>query len=205
MSSLTHTPAASPRSLIIACGALVREIRDVLGANRLAGIDIAAIPALYHNRPEKIAPAVAERIAAAGDRYEHIFVAYAECGTKGDLDRVIEAAGAERLPGTHCYAFFSGVDAFAARDDDITSFFLTDFLVRQFDSLIMKGLGIAKHPELRDMYFGNYKKVVYISQIATPDLIAKAELAADKLGLAFEHRPVGYGDLAISLDERFPV
>ena len=142
---------------------------------------------------------------ARSAKNNHIFVAYAECGTKGDLDRVIEAAGAERLPGTHCYAFFSGVDAFAARDDDITSFFLTDFLVRQFDSLIMKGLGIAKHPELRDMYFGNYKKVVYISQIATPDLIAKAELAADKLGLAFEHRPVGYGDLAISLDERFPV
>lgn len=192
------------RALIIACGALVREIRDVLGANRLAAIDIAAIPALYHNRPEKIAPAVAERIAAAGDHYDHIFVAYADCGTGGDLDRVIEAAGAERLPGTHCYAFFSGVEAFAARDDDMTSFFLTDFLVRQFDSIIMKGLGIDRHPELRDMYFGNYQKVVYISQVPTAELIAKAEAAAVKLNLAFEHRPVGYGDLAVSLDAQFP-
>ena len=195
---------AEKRALIIACGALVREIRDVLGANRLAAIDIAAIPALYHNRPEKIAPAVADRIAAAGDRYDHIFVAYADCGTGGDLDRVIAAAGAERLPGTHCYAFFSGVEAFAARDDDMTSFFLTDFLVRQFDSIIMKGLGIARHPELRDMYFGNYEKVVYISQVPTPALIAAAEAAAAKLNLAFEHRPVGYGDLAVALQARFP-
>ncbi len=195
---------AENRALIIACGALVREIRDVLGANRLSAIDIAAIPALYHNRPEKIAPAVAERIAAAGDRYDHIFVAYADCGTGGDLDRVIAAAGAERLPGTHCYAFFSGVEAFAARDDDMTSFFLTDFLVRQFDSIIMKGLGIARHPELRDMYFGNYEKVVYLSQVPTPALIAAAEAAAVKLNLAFEHRPVGYGDLAVALETRFP-
>lgn len=192
------------RALIIACGALVREIRDVLGANRLTAIDIAAIPALYHNRPEKIAPAVAERIAAAGDRYDHIFVAYADCGTGGDLDRVIDAAGVERLPGTHCYAFFSGVEAFAARDDDMTSFFLTDFLARQFDSLIIKGLGIDRHPELRDMYFGNYGKVVYISQSPTEDLIDKARSAAAKLNLAFEHRPVGYGDLATSLEAQFP-
>ena len=192
------------RALIIACGALVREIRDVLGANRLTAIDIAAIPALYHNRPEKIAPAVAERIAAAGDRYDHIFVAYADCGTGGDLDRVIDATGVERLPGTHCYAFFSGVEAFAARDDDMTSFFLTDFLARQFDSLIIKGLGIDRHPELRDMYFGNYEKVVYISQSPTEDLIDKARSAAAKLNLAFEHRPVGYGDLATSLAAQFP-
>lgn len=196
---------SEPRSLIIACGALVREIRDVLGANRLTAIDIAAIPALYHNRPEKIAPAVADRIAAASGQYDNIFVAYADCGTGGDLDRVIEAAGVERLPGTHCYAFFSGVDAFATRDDDMMSFFLTDFLARQFDSLIIKGLGIDRHPELRDMYFGNYEKVVYISQVSTPELIEKAKSAAKMLGLAFEHRPVGYGDLAISLDKRFPL
>ena len=201
----TDIKTSAPRSLIIACGALVREIRDVLGANRLTAIDIAAIPALYHNRPEKIAPAVADRIVAARGRYDHIFVAYAECGTGGDLDRVIAEAGVERLPGTHCYAFFSGVEAFNHRDDDMTSFFLTDFLVRQFDSIIMKGLGIDRHPELRDMYFGNYEKVVYISQVPTPDLIAKAEHAAAKLSLAFEHRPVGYGDLAIALERQFPV
>jgi hypothetical protein len=197
--------ATDKKALIIACGALVREIRDVLGANRLGAIDIAAIPALYHNRPEKIAPAVAERIAAARDQYDHIFVAYAECGTVGELDRVIAEAGAERLPGTHCYAFFSGVEAFAQRDDDMTSFFLTDFLVRQFDSIIVKGLGLDRHPELRDMYFGNYRKVVYISQVPTPALIAKAEAAAERLSLAFEHRLVGYGDLAVVLEQQFPL
>jgi hypothetical protein len=197
--------ATDKKALIIACGALVREIRDVLGANRLGAIDIAAIPALYHNRPEKIAPAVAERIAAARDQYDHIFVAYAECGTVGELDRVIAEAGAERLPGTHCYAFFSGVEAFAQRDDDMTSFFLTDFLVRQFDSIIVKGLGLDRHPELRDMYFGNYRKVVYISQVPTPALIAKAEAAAERLSLTFEHRPVGYGDLAVVLEQQFPL
>lgn len=203
MNGQTEREPEHPRSLIIACGALVREIRDVLGNDRLAGIDIVAIPALYHNRPEKIAPAVAAKIEAAGDRYDHIFIAYAECGTSGDLDRVIAAAGAERLPGAHCYAFFSGVEAFASREDDITAFFLTDFLVRQFDSIIMKGLGIEKHPELRDMYFGNYEKIVYLSQIATPELITKAENCAKKLGLAFEHRPVGYGDLERSLEAQF--
>jgi len=192
-------------SLIIACGALVREIRDVLGANRLDAIDVAAIPALYHNRPEKIAPAVAERIEAAQGHYEHIFVAYADCGTGGDLDQVISAAGVERLPGAHCYAFLSGTEAFAARgDDDMTSFFLTDFLVRQFDSIIIKGLGLDRHPELRDMYFGNYEKVVYLSQQPTPELIAKAEIAAGALALRFEHRPVGYGDLATVLNQQFP-
>lgn len=197
---------ARPRSLIIACGALVREIRDVLGANRLTGIDVTAIPALYHNRPEKIAPAVAARIAEVGGKYSRIFVAYADCGTGGELDRVIIAAGAERLPGAHCYEFFSGVDTFAANGDaDMRSLFLTDFLVRQFDSIIVKGLGLDRHPELRDVYFANYEKVVYLSQVPDDALIAKARLAADKLCLGFEHRPVGYGDLKASLDSRFPI
>lgn len=193
------------RSVIIACGALVREIQAVLGANRLDGIDIAAIPALFHNRPEKIAPAVAEQIVAARARYDHIFVAYADCGTGGELDKVLAHAGVERLPGPHCYAFFSGIEAFARRDDDMASFYLTDFLARQFDSLIIKGLGLDRHPELLDVYFGNYEKVVYLSQAPTPDLIARAEAAARKLSLEFEHRPVGYGDLAATLARQFPV
>ena len=183
---------------------MVREIHDVLGANRLAAIEIAAIPALYHNRPEKIAPAVREKLQAFSSQYEQIFVAYADCGTGGDLDKVIEEFNAERLPGAHCYAFLSGVDAFAERDDDMTSFYLTDFLVRQFDSIIMKGLGLDRHPELRDMYFAHYEKVVYLSQSPSPELVGQAEAAAKKLQLTFEHRPVGYGDLAVALENRFP-
>lgn len=204
MSAEPSSRSSTPRSLIIACGAIVREIRHILGANRLAAIEIAAIPALYHNRPEKIAPAVREKLQTAARKYERVFVAYADCGTGGDLDKVIEEFNAERLPGAHCYAFLSGVDAFAERDDDMTSFYLTDFLVRQFDSIILKGLGLDRHPELRDMYFAHYEKVVYLSQRPTPELVRQAEAAAEKLQLTFEHRPVGYGDLAVALENRFP-
>jgi hypothetical protein len=186
--------------LIIACGALVREIDYLAKVNRFDAIDIKAVPATYHNRPEKIAPAVARRIAAARGRYEKIFVAYADCGTAGTLDRVLEAEGIERLPGAHCYAFFSGVGAFDARaDEDMRAFFLTDFLARHFRSLVINGLGLDRHPELRSAYFGNYEKVVYLSQIEDAALLAKARAAAETLRLAFEHRHVGFGDLATAM------
>lgn len=184
------------RLLVIACGALVREIKDVCALNGLDGIVVRAVPASYHNRPEKIVPAVARLITAARGRYQRIFVAYGDCGTGGDLDRLLAAEGIERLPGPHCYAFYSGVAAFEAHSErDLTSFFLTDFLARQFDQLVIEGLGLDRHPELRDLYFANYNRVVYLSQASTPELVAKAEQSAHKLGLAFEHRPVGYGAL----------
>ena len=192
--------AAKRGSLIIACGALVRELQYLIAQNAKLEIDIKAIPATYHNRPEKIASAVKRRITWARSRYEHIFVAYADCGTGGDLDRLLEQEQVERLPGAHCYAFFSGVDAFAARgDEDMRSFFLTDFLVRQFQTLVIRGLGLDRHPELMPVYFGNYERVVYLSQLPTPELIAKAEAAAQQLGLAFEHRHVGFGDLTLAV------
>ena len=190
------TSAAS--TLVIACGALVGEIQAVAVANGLDHIDIRAVPASYHNRPEKIAPGVARLIrrARATGRYRDIFVAYAECGTGGALDKLLAEESIERLPGAHCYAFYSGVEAFEARGDaDMRSFFLTDFLARHFEALVIRGLGLDRHPELRDMYFGNYERVVYLSQAATPELIATADAASRRLGLAFEHRPVGYGDL----------
>lgn len=187
--------------LIIACGALVREIQHVMTANGLDGIDIRAVPAAYHNRPEKIAPAVARLIAAGKRRYGKIFVAYGECGTAGALDRLLEAEEVERLPGAHCYAFFTGVEAFAARGDtDMRCFFLTDFLARHFRSLVWKGLGLDRHPELLASYFGHYEKVVYLSQLPDARLLARAKAAADALGLEFEHRPVGFGDLGRSVD-----
>lgn len=191
---------ARPRSLVIACGALVRELQYLIAQNAKLEIDIKAIPATYHNRPEKIASAVKRRITWARSRYDHIFVAYADCGTGGDLDRLLEQEQVERLPGAHCYAFFSGVDAFAARgDEDMRSFFLTDFLVRQFQTLVIRGLGLDRHPELMPVYFGNYERVVYLSQLPTPELIAKAGAAAQELGLAFEHRHVGFGDLTLAI------
>jgi hypothetical protein len=187
---------ATPRTLVIACGALAAEIRAVIEANGLDAIDVRCVPAGYHNRPERIAPSVQRLIDRARGRYERIFVAYAECGTGGELDRLLGEEKIERLPGAHCYEFYSGREAFAARGDaDMRSFFLTDFLARQFDTLVIKGLGLDRHPELRDAYFGHYERVVYLSQAPTPELIGAARAAADRIGLAFEHRHVGYGDL----------
>ncbi len=198
-------PAPSRRALILACGALVPEIQAVLGQPRLDAIELRALPASFHNRPEKIAPAVARVLDETSGRYDKVFVAYADCGTGGELDRVIADHGAERLPGAHCYQFFSSVEAFAANaDHDVTTFFLTDFLARHFDALVVRGLGLDRHPELAATYFAHYERVVYLSQAPTSDLLDKARAATATLGLAFEHRPVGYGDLARVLDARFP-
>lgn len=189
-------PGLAQPVLVIACGALVREIQHVIAANGLGGIDIRAVPATYHNRPEKISPAVARLLKTGKKKYGKIFVAYGECGTAGALDRLLQAEGIERLPGAHCYAFFSGVAAFAARGDaDMRCFFLTDFLARHFRSLVWKGLGLDRHPELLSSYFGHYEKVVYLSQAPDASLLARAKAAAEALGLGFEHRPVGFGDL----------
>ena len=185
------------RALIIACGALAREIRAVVELNRFTHLDLTCLPASLHNRPERIPDAVRAAIHAARGQYHRIFVAYADCGTGGMLDVVLAEEGVSRLPGAHCYAFYSGVDAFAARGDaDMRTFFLTDFLVRQFDTLVIEGLGLDRHPELRETYFGQYTTVAYLAQTHDAALLTAAQQAAAKLGLAFEHRVVGYGDLA---------
>jgi hypothetical protein len=186
--------------LLIACGALAREIVDLIERNRWEAFDVACLPAKWHNTPDLIAPAVREKIQAAKGTYKSIFVLYGDCGTGGLLDRVLEEEGVERIPGPHCYAFFSGNADFAARaDEDITAFFLTDYLARYFDRLIWKGLGIDRHPELLPMYFGNYTKIVYLAQTRDEDLARRAMAAARKLGLVYEYRFVGYGDLESSL------
>ncbi len=198
--AMATTNEAQRRPLIIACGALAREILAVLEANRLAHVDVQCLPAGLHNRPEQIPGAVAEAIRRARATHGPILVGYADCGTGGRLDRVIEAEGVARLPGPHCYAFYSGVGAFIARGDaDMRAFFLTDFLVRQFDTLVIEGLGLDRHPELRDAYFGAYEKVVYLSQTEDAGLLADARRAAGRLGLGFEHRHVGMGDLQSAL------
>ncbi len=185
---------------VIACGAIAREILAVTRINGLDHIDLHCLPAIYHSYPQKIAPALEEAIADARARgFEKIFIGYADCGTGGDIDRICQREGIERLSGPHCYSFFTGNEAFAARDDDITSFFLTDFLARQFEAFVVVPLGLDRHPELRDMYFGNYRKVVYLSQEEDPALQAKARDAAAFLGLEYEYRYTGYGDLAREL------
>jgi hypothetical protein len=128
---------------------------------------------------------------------------YGDCGTGGLHDRVLEEEGVERIEGPHCYAFFTGLERFAeTEEEDVTAFYLTDYLARHFDKLVWEGLGIAKHPELLPLYFGNYTKLVYLAQSDDPALRAKAEAAARKLGLAYEERRTGYGDLERALTAR---
>jgi hypothetical protein len=191
-----HDVAPERSVLVLACGALAREILAVIELNKLAHLELVCLPAGLHNRPERIVPEVSRVLDEVAGRYERVLVAYADCGTGGALDRLLQDRGIARLPGAHCYAFYSGVALFEGNAEaDMRAFFLTDFLVRQFETLVIEGLGLDRHPELRDAYFGNYEKVVYLSQAPDADLIAAAEAAAARLGLAFEHRHVGYGDL----------
>lgn len=189
---------APDRVLIIACGALAREILATIDAGGLDHIDLTCLPALLHNRPGKIPEAVRAAIRKGREKgYRTIAVGYADCGTGGLLEKVCAEEGVEMMAGPHCYAFFSGTEDFLARGDaDLDAFFLTDFLARQFETLIIKGLGIDRHPELKDMYFAHYKRLVFLEQKADPALEAKARAAAERLELAFEKRVTGYGDLA---------
>jgi len=186
---------------IIACGALAREIMAVCEASGLEHIELDCLPAIWHNTPEKIGPGLRVKIAEArAERVSQIYIGYGECGTKGEIDRICEEEGLSRLPGPHCYAFYSGVDAFLSQaEEEITCFYLTDLICRQFDAFIVKPLKLDRHPELRDMYFGNYTKLVYLAQTYDHELDRKGRAAADFLGLAYERRMTGYGDLETAL------
>ena len=186
--------------LLIACGALAREIVDLVERNRWAAFDLQCLPAKWHNTPQKIVPGVREKIRVAKGRYRSIYVLYGDCGTGGLLDKMLAEEGIERIEGPHCYAFFSGNPAFAAHsEDDLTAFFLTDYLARHFDKLIWTGLGLERHPELLPAYFGNYTKIVYLAQTRDENLAMRAMAAARKLGLNYEYRFTGYGELESGL------
>lgn len=192
------------RTLVIACGALAREINQLKKTNGWEHLELTCIDAALHFYPEKIPAQLRARIRENRDQYDDIYIAYAECGTRGEIDKIIAEEGIERLPGAHCYQFFAGEEAFAQMsDDEPGTFYLTDFLVRHFDRLVMRSLGLDKHPELRDMYFGNYKRVVYLAQTTDEKLVQAAKRAAEVLGLAFEHVHTGYGDLEQSLRRKF--
>ncbi|MBL78363.1 MAG: hypothetical protein CL459_05275 [Acidimicrobiaceae bacterium] len=200
MTSRVDAPASERRVLVVACGALARELLEVVRNNRLDGIDVECLPASYHNTPDLIPDAVAARVRAARDDYDEVYVGYADCGTGGRLDAVCEELGVERLPGAHCYEFFAGSAAFAElQDAELGTFYLTDFLVKHFDRLVIDALGLDRHPELRDDYFGNYTRVVHLAQVDDPDLTARAAAAAERLGLRFEQQVTGYGELAPSI------
>jgi len=182
--------------LIIACGALARELKAVIAANGWQHMQLRCLPADLHNRPERIPEAVRDKIRAGRARFGRILVAYADCGTGGLLDRVIEEEGVERLPGAHCYEFYAGTPAFTAlADAEPGSFYLTDFLVRHFERLVIRELGIERHPELAAQYFGNYRRLVYLAQSEDAQLHEQARQAADRLALEFHYQFTGYGDL----------
>lgn len=205
---LTETglaPAGAGRVLLIACGALAREILALKAANGWDHLDLQCLPALLHNRPERIPAAVEAAVEAARGRYGRIFVVYADCGTGGRLAAVCARLGVEMVAGPHCYAMFDGLAAFAGRAEaEMGAFYLTDFLVRQFETLVIRPLGLDRHPELRDLYFGNYDRLVHLAQTEDAALDAAARAAARRLGLRHERRFTGYGDLAPALARLAP-
>lgn len=193
-------PARKGRVLLIACGALAREILALKAANGWDHLDLTCLPANLHLWPERITDAVTAAVAEHRAAYDSVFVVYADCGTGGLLAARCAELGVEMIAGPHCYAFYEGVDAFAAKaDTEFTAFYLTDFLVRQFDAFVWRPMGLDRHPELRDSYFGNYDRLIYQAQTDDPALDAAARAAAARLGLAYERRFTGYGDLAPAL------
>lgn len=193
-------PAHSGRILLIACGALAHEIVALKAANGWNHLDLQCLPAKLHLWPDRIIPAVEAAVEAARNAYETVFVVYADCGTGGLLQVACDRLGVEMVEGPHCYAFFEGNAVFSARaETEFDAFYLTDFLVRQFEAFVWKPMGLDRHPELRDMYFGNYRKLVYQAQTDDPALDLKAEDCARRLGLSYERRFTGYGDLAVTM------
>jgi len=192
-------------TLLIACGALAKEVGWLIDVNGWTHMEVTCLPAKLHNRPEKIPDLMRQKIqtAKASEKYQKILAVYADCGTGGLLDNVLVEEGVERIAGPHCYAFYSGLGKFEKQqEDDISTFYLTDYLTRFFDRLIIEGLGLDRYPQLLSDYFGHYTKLVYLAQIEDTRLVAKAEAAAERLGLTFEMRKTGMGDLARFLEEK---
>ena len=199
---MTAARSQHPSLRIIACGMIARE---VLAINQQLGfdhIDLKCLPAGYHHHPEKIAPAMDRAIIEArSEGYEHVFVGYADCGTGGELDKVCEKHGVARIEGPHCFSFYLGNQAFAeAEEDYLTTFFITDFLARHFETFMKQPLGLDKNPELLGMYFGNYTRALYIAQSEDAELEKNAREAAEFLGLDYEYRFTGYGDLTSAIE-----
>jgi len=197
--ALTETglaPARAGRVLLLACGALAHEVLAVTRAGGWQHLDLQCLPAKLHLWPDRITEEVVRTVEARKADYAAIYVLYADCGTGGQLQAACDRLGVDLIPGPHCYSFFEGNEAFAAHEDEITAFYLTDFLVRQFDAFVWKPMGFDRHPELIPMMFGNYTKLVYQAQTDDPGLDARAQDCAARLGLAYERRFTGYGDLA---------
>ena len=187
--------------LVITCAAIAREVNELKKIGQWSQMDLQAITVDLHARPEKIPAAVAEKIDRARDKYDHIFVAYGDCGTSGELDRVLEERGVKRLPGAHCYDFLAGRDSYEQmQEQEPGTFYLTDFLTQHFQRLVIETLGLDRFPELLETYFGNYTRLVYLAQTDSDELTRLANDAADQLGLRFERKFTGMGEMVPELD-----
>ena len=194
-------PSQRPKVLILACGALAKEILELNDANQWDAFDLHCIPAKYHNYPDKIPGLVREEIVRYKPKYEKIFVAFGDCGTGGLLDKVLVEEQVERLPGAHCYAFFAGLNEFdAIQEEELGTFYFTDFFVRHFESIMIKPYGLD-NPVIKDMMFSNYKRVVYLAQKPTEELQLQAKKHAEYLGLEYVFKFTGYGELETTLTQ----
>lgn len=190
------------RTLLIACGALAHELVSLKKLNHWEALDIQCLPAEYHNSPQKIVPAIRALLDKKISHYEHCMIAYADCGTGGELDRLVEEFGIERLPGAHCYEFYAGSSRFEAfAEAELGTFYLTNFLVRHFERIVMRDLGLNKHPELLELYFGHYKKLLFLDQSGAPEHQELAQQAAKKLGLEYEYCFTGLREVEIPLKD----
>lgn len=187
------------RMLVLACGALARELEKIVDVNGLHHVTIEYLPARLHNTPDLIPALIDERLELAANEYESRFVAYGDCGTGGLLDAVLDRHGVQRLDGAHCYDFYSNGLFDELQRAEPGTFYLTDYLTRHFDRLVWLGLGLDRHAAIRDMVFGNYNRLVYISQTDDSELLERAMEAAERLSLAFEHHHVGFGSLESTL------
>ncbi len=189
---------------VIACGALANELVALKQANNWTHLDVACLPAKLHHEPQQITPRVERAILKAREEgFEKILVGYGDCGTGGLLDALLEKEQVERLPGAHCYEFFATTPVFEQMaEQELGTFYLTDFLARHFDFFVWQMLGLDRKPELRDLYFEHYKKVMYLAQTQDEDLVLRAKQAAEKLGLEYEYHYTGYGDMQSSLSQQ---
>lgn len=188
------------KTALIVCGALAREVLTLKKKYKW-DVDILGLPVLLHNTPGRIPPEIVKRIKGARGQYERLFVIYGDCGTSGTLDRLLAQEGVQRIAGPHCYEMYADGTFEDLMEEEPGTFFLTDFLVGSFDHLVLEGLGIDRKPQLRDDYFKNYRRVVYLAQREDPTLRDRAKWAADQLALPLEIRQVGYGSLEKRLIE----
>lgn len=194
---------AEPAGLtLIACGALARELLAITAQFPDGEVDLTCLPASWHNHPERIVPGLRRKVASLRRKGRRVAVVYGDCGTGGEIDDFLKREKVTRIPGPHCYEMYLQQPAFDDEmDREIGTFFLTDYMVRHFERIVMQGMGLRRHPQLRDMYFGNYTRVLYVAQTRDPSLERKAEAAARELDLAYEYRFAGFGRLTSWVEE----